>query len=227
MVPQIAGEFGLKVNIGAWIDKNQARNEREMRSVVDLAKRHSNTVNGIVVGNETILRAEQTVDELIKKIQRIKRETQGQVPITTGETWDVWMSHPELASAVDYIAAHILPVLGRVFGEGGGRPGDHGLRPVARGLSRQARGDRRIRLAERGLQSPAGQSRAARTGGRAAHLPVEGRGLRDRLQHHRSHRPAVEDLRRRRRSLLGPVRRLPSAEVQLDRADHRSPTIGS
>jgi exo-beta-1,3-glucanase (GH17 family)/cellulose synthase/poly-beta-1,6-N-acetylglucosamine synthase-like glycosyltransferase len=109
LVPRVAAEVGLKVNIGAWIDKNQARNEREMRSVVELAKRHSNTVNGIVVGNETIFRAEQTVDELIKKIQRVKRETQGQVPVTTGEIWHVWMEHPELASAVDYIAAHILP----------------------------------------------------------------------------------------------------------------------
>src|SRR5262245_26592109 len=108
-VPQIAAEVGLKVNVGAWIDKDQARNEREIRSVIDLAKRHTSTVNGIVVGNETIFRAEQTVDELIKKIQRVKRETQGQVPVTTGEIWHVWMEHPELASAVDYIAAHILP----------------------------------------------------------------------------------------------------------------------
>jgi cellulose synthase/poly-beta-1,6-N-acetylglucosamine synthase-like glycosyltransferase len=80
-----------------------------MRSVVELAKRHIRSVNGIVVGNETIFRAEQTVDELIKKIQRVKRETQGQIPVTTGEIWHVWMEHPELASAVDYIAAHILP----------------------------------------------------------------------------------------------------------------------
>src|SRR3982074_260371 len=61
LVLGIAAEFGLKVTVGAWIDKNQARNERELRSVLDLSKRHSNTVNGIVVGNETVFRAEQTV----------------------------------------------------------------------------------------------------------------------------------------------------------------------
>ena len=77
-----------------------------MRSALDLAKRHSN-VNGIVVGNETIFRGEQTVDELIQKIQRVKRDEP--VPVTTGEIWHVWMEHPELASAVDFIAAHILP----------------------------------------------------------------------------------------------------------------------
>ena len=53
LVPGIASEFGLRATIGAWIDKDKDRNEREMRSVIDLSKRHSN-VNGIFVGNETI-----------------------------------------------------------------------------------------------------------------------------------------------------------------------------
>ncbi len=55
LVPPIAAEFGLKVTVGAWIDKNQDRNEREIRSALDLARRYSN-VNAIVVGNETMLR---------------------------------------------------------------------------------------------------------------------------------------------------------------------------
>ena len=31
------------------------------------------------------------------------------MPVTTGEIWNVWIEHPELASAVDFIAAHVLP----------------------------------------------------------------------------------------------------------------------
>ena len=65
LVPGIATEFGLRVTAGAWIDKNQDRNEREIRSVIDLAKRHSN-INGIIVGNETIFRGEQKVSDLIE-----------------------------------------------------------------------------------------------------------------------------------------------------------------
>jgi len=106
LVPPIAAEFGLKVTVGAWIDKDQARNEREIRSALDLA-RHNSNVNAIVVGNETTLRAEMTVDQLIQLIQKVKR--QSPVPVTTGEIWTVWIDHPELASAVDFIAAHILP----------------------------------------------------------------------------------------------------------------------
>jgi exo-beta-1,3-glucanase (GH17 family)/cellulose synthase/poly-beta-1,6-N-acetylglucosamine synthase-like glycosyltransferase len=106
LVPGIAAEFGLKVTVGIWIDKNEARNEREIASAIALARRYSN-VNAIVVGNETTLRAEKSVDELIAIIQRVKRLSP--VPVTTGEIWTVWLDHPELASAVDFIAAHILP----------------------------------------------------------------------------------------------------------------------
>jgi exo-beta-1,3-glucanase (GH17 family)/cellulose synthase/poly-beta-1,6-N-acetylglucosamine synthase-like glycosyltransferase len=106
LIPPIAAEFGLKVTVGAWIDKDQARNEREINSALSLARHYSN-VDAIVVGNETTLRAEMSVDDLIKLIQKVKRSSP--VPVTTGEIWTVWIDHPELASAVDFIAAHILP----------------------------------------------------------------------------------------------------------------------
>jgi len=105
LVPAIAAEFGLKVTLGIWIDKNEARNEREIQAAIALARRYSN-INAIVVGNETTLRADKTIDELKTLIQRVKRMSP--VPVTTGEIWTVWRDHPELASAVDFIAAHIL-----------------------------------------------------------------------------------------------------------------------
>ena len=106
LVPGIAQEFGLNVTVGAWIDKHADRNERELTAAIELARRYSN-VRSVMVGNETIFRGDQTVDELIKKIQRVKRATN--VPVSTGEIWHVWMAHPELVSQVDYIAAHVLP----------------------------------------------------------------------------------------------------------------------
>ena len=106
LVPPIAAEFGLKVAVGIWLDKRQDRNEREIRSALELA-RHNSNVNAIYVGNETLLRTDMNVDDLIKIIQRVKR--QSPVPVTTGEIWSEWLDHPELASSVDFIAAHILP----------------------------------------------------------------------------------------------------------------------
>ena len=106
LVPPIANEFGLKVTVGAWIDKNTDRNEREIAAALELAKRNSNVI-GIVVGNETIYRGEQKVEDLLELIQRVKKQTN--VPVTTGEIWNIWRDNPQLASGVDFIAAHILP----------------------------------------------------------------------------------------------------------------------
>ena len=57
LVPAVANEFGLKVTLGVWIDKDAKRNEREIRAGIELARRHSN-VDAIVVGNETLYRDE-------------------------------------------------------------------------------------------------------------------------------------------------------------------------
>ncbi len=106
LIPEAAAEVGLKVSLGAWIDKFEDRNERELRAVTDLSRTYRN-VNSVIVGNETIYRADQTVAELIQKIQRVKRAVN--VPVSTGEIWNVWLEHPELVSSVDFIAAHVLP----------------------------------------------------------------------------------------------------------------------
>src|SRR6185437_8392268 len=65
LVPPIAAEFGLKVTVGAWIDKNANRNDREIESVISLARHNSNVI-GVVVGNETIYRGEQVPIENLK-----------------------------------------------------------------------------------------------------------------------------------------------------------------
>ncbi|MBR0958709.1 glycosyltransferase [Bradyrhizobium japonicum] len=106
LVPPIAAEFGLKVTVGAWIDKDEDRNEREIKAAIELARKNSNVI-GIVVGNEVIFRGEQKVEVLIDKIKKVKSAVR--VPVTTGEIWNIWRDFPDLASSVDFIAAHVLP----------------------------------------------------------------------------------------------------------------------
>ena len=106
LVPPIAAEFGLKVTVGAWIDKNVDRNNREIEAAISLAKRNSNVI-GIVVGNEVIYRGEQKVDDLIELVKRVKKSVN--VPVTTGEIWNIWRDNPQLGYSVDFIAAHVLP----------------------------------------------------------------------------------------------------------------------
>jgi exo-beta-1,3-glucanase (GH17 family)/cellulose synthase/poly-beta-1,6-N-acetylglucosamine synthase-like glycosyltransferase len=111
LVPDLASEYGLRVSLGAWIDDREAANEQEIESAIALAKLYRN-IDSVIVGNETIYRAQGTeveehVQDLIAKIQRVKRQVS--VPVSTAEVWDVWLDHPELVSAVDYLAVHILP----------------------------------------------------------------------------------------------------------------------
>ncbi|GIQ77836.1 glycosyltransferase [Bradyrhizobium sp. ma5] len=173
LVPPVAAEFGMKVTVGAWIDKDANRNSRELFNAINLAKRNSNVI-GIVVGNETVFRGEQVpienlgplpkddpspdeaerfredfarflrdeaprvqreedtrlhdaeaqpedkraeaikwaiaennVHRLIKVIQTVKKSVS--VPVTTGEIWNIWRDHPQLANSSDFVAAHVLP----------------------------------------------------------------------------------------------------------------------
>jgi exo-beta-1,3-glucanase (GH17 family)/cellulose synthase/poly-beta-1,6-N-acetylglucosamine synthase-like glycosyltransferase len=150
LVPALASQYGLHVTLGVWLSDREDQNEKEIESAIDLAKRYRN-VEGIIVGNETIYRnralyQRENVQDLIAKIQRVKREVS--VPVTTAEVWDVWLDHPELVSAVDYLAVHILP-----FWEGipGSAAVDHAMKVYER--LRQAYPGKRIVIAEFGWPS--------------------------------------------------------------------------
>jgi cellulose synthase/poly-beta-1,6-N-acetylglucosamine synthase-like glycosyltransferase/exo-beta-1,3-glucanase (GH17 family) len=105
-VPAIAAELGLTVTLGIWLDKDKARNEREIATALDLARRYHN-VTRLVVGNETYLRHEHPAAELVKIIKRVKRDSP--VPVATADHWKTFIDHPELVDAVDEVFAHILP----------------------------------------------------------------------------------------------------------------------
>lgn len=108
-VPRLAESHDLDVTLGVWISEDEARNREEIASAVELSRRHRN-VKAIIVGNETILRAEnptEQMDYLIAYLRDVRRRVR--VPVSTGETWDVWLENPHLANEVDFIAAHVLP----------------------------------------------------------------------------------------------------------------------
>ena len=150
LVPGLASEYGLRVTLGIWINEREEQNESEIERGIALAKQHGN-IDGIIVGNETIYRnrtlyKSENVQDLIAKIQRVKRSVN--VPVSTAEVWDVWLDHPELASAVDYLAVHILP-----YWEGmqGSAAVDHAIKVYER--LRQTYPGKRIVIAEFGWPS--------------------------------------------------------------------------
>ena len=104
-VPRLAANHGLNVMLGAWLDRRRNHNEQEIERVIRLAK--SRNVVRVIVGNETLHRGDLSTEELIAYLDRVRAAVSK--PVSTADTWDVWVAHPELAAHVDFVAAHILP----------------------------------------------------------------------------------------------------------------------
>ncbi|MET0934997.1 MAG: glycosyl hydrolase family 17 protein [Luteibacter sp.] len=106
-VPDVAGRYGMKVLMGVWLGRDLAANEKEIKLALDAARRDHDTLRGIVVGNEVLLRGELSPKALGEYIARVNAATD--VPVTYADVWEFWKKHPELAKATDYITIHILP----------------------------------------------------------------------------------------------------------------------
>ena len=113
-IPALAEGMNLNVTLGAWLDRKPDENAAELAKVVQVANANPD-VKQIMVGNETILRGDLTVPELMADIAQVKAQTH--VPVSTAEPWHVWLHHPELANSVDFITVHSAALLGRRAGE--------------------------------------------------------------------------------------------------------------
>ena len=225
-VPQLASEVGLRVTLGAWINEWEEQNEREIDKAIALANQYRN-IDSVVVGNEAVFRAEQlhqgnpeydanhTVKDLIAKIQRVKREVRCRSPPPrcrmSGSNIRSWRLRSIISPSTS------CPI-GKAFQAQ--RAVDHALnayRAAAAGLSGQAHRDRGVRLAERGAQSQGRGAEPAHPGRSDTRFRHPRRRHGHRLFDRRGVRSALEDQRRKRRSLLGNLRRRSPSEVRARR----------
>ena len=105
-IPRLAAGLPLRITLGAWLARDAVANRREIDRLIT-ATRGAVNVEGVIVGNEVLLRGDLTAAALIADIQLVKRGTT--LPVSTAEPWHVWLKHPELAAAVDVITIHLLP----------------------------------------------------------------------------------------------------------------------
>lgn len=105
-LPELAAKHGLRLTLGAWLGLDTGKNAREIRFALQAARDHAN-VTGLIIGNETILKKNLTLAQLIERLRHVKQRSN--VPISTAEPWHVWIKHPELADEVDFITVHLLP----------------------------------------------------------------------------------------------------------------------
>jgi exo-beta-1,3-glucanase (GH17 family) len=104
----VAAALGMQVMLGIWIGRNPVDNEAQIATAIALAKAHPETVKAIIVGNEVLLRGEQTGETLAEMAKRIKAESGAKV--TYADVWEYWLRAPDvLKQSVDFITIHILP----------------------------------------------------------------------------------------------------------------------
>jgi len=106
-VPGLAAQHKLNATIGAWISSDPVASQKEVDTLINISRGEHDNIVRTLVGNESIMRKEVTVEELTTYLRQVRKRTWR--PVSTSETWDIWMAHPELVNEVDFIATHILP----------------------------------------------------------------------------------------------------------------------
>jgi len=105
-IPELAERRDMNVAVGVWLDDHRAKNEQELQTAIRLADNHVNVVR-VFVGNEVLLRGDLALAELEQLLDRARDAIEQ--PVGTAETWNTWLTFPELAQHVDFIGVHLLP----------------------------------------------------------------------------------------------------------------------
>jgi exo-beta-1,3-glucanase (GH17 family)/cellulose synthase/poly-beta-1,6-N-acetylglucosamine synthase-like glycosyltransferase len=106
-VPRLAAAHDLTVTLGAWLNDQADFNTAEVERLLRVYHENRDPVVRIIVGNEAVYREDQTITQVAAHIRRVKQSVT--VPVSTAEPWHLWLDHPELVDAVDFIAVHLLP----------------------------------------------------------------------------------------------------------------------
>ncbi|MDD3181439.1 MAG: glycosyltransferase [Alphaproteobacteria bacterium] len=101
-----ANKHHLDIFAGAWLSPDQKANKEDVDRLISYVRLYPN-IKRAIIGNETALRKDLPVDEIIAHIEEVKRHLS--IPVSTAEPWHIWIDNPELARAVDFISVHILP----------------------------------------------------------------------------------------------------------------------
>lgn len=107
MVPEIAHQKHIKTIVGAWISKDEARNEREITALINLANK--GLVDVAAVGNEVLHRGEISEEVLITYINRVKKAVPSYVEVGYVDAYYQFLERPKLIQACDVVLSNFYP----------------------------------------------------------------------------------------------------------------------
>src|SRR5262249_20403512 len=87
-VPALAGRYGMKVRQGLWIGANAGDNEKGIAAAIEITNRYHDAIDSLIIGNEVLLRKDQTPEQLEAIVRRIKLAVPSRV--TYADVWESW-----------------------------------------------------------------------------------------------------------------------------------------
>lgn len=113
-VPKLCAEVGVGCFVGAWIDTDKAANDVQVATAIAIATNNYATTRGFIIGNEYMLRNEQTAfaaakTNLLLYIRRVKAATT--VPVGIADGWNIWNNDftKDLVAELDFVMMHVHP----------------------------------------------------------------------------------------------------------------------
>lgn len=107
-IPQYCNDAGIDCYAGSWFNQGDSSGDQQtVNLLLQIANQNYPTTKALIVGNEFLLGNPGGESRLISLINQVNSATD--VPVTTAETYDTWLAHPNLANVVDFIGIHIYP----------------------------------------------------------------------------------------------------------------------
>ncbi|MCL5127345.1 MFS transporter [Algibacter sp. L4_22] len=106
LIPIVAHNKGLKTMVGAWIDTDKSKNDREIKALIKLAK--DGYVDIAVVGNEALLRDDLTEEDILEYIAEVKKALPN-TPVGYVDAYFQFSERARLVDACDVILANCYP----------------------------------------------------------------------------------------------------------------------
>lgn len=109
-VPYLAKNLGLKITLGIWLGSDRGLNETELARAIKVIRDNPDVIDRVVVGNETLLRGELAVSDIVAYMHRIRKAIANpDIEVGTADVWSVWLKNPALAQGSDFVGIHLLP----------------------------------------------------------------------------------------------------------------------
>jgi len=105
-IPKVAKAKGLKTMVGAWIGNDKKENNRELKSLIRLAKK--GLVDIAVVGNETLMRNEVSEQYILDYLAEVKKALPG-IKVGYVDAYFQFIQRPKLVEACDVILINCYP----------------------------------------------------------------------------------------------------------------------